>query len=647
MTDFLSLSFDQLSQFHFIRPLWLLALVPLFMLWLAKSKSQDRTQWHQVIPPHLAQALLEQPVKLKKRLSLSLAFIWLLSVLALAGPTWQKIEKPVFQIKRASVILMDMSLSMRATDVKPDRLTKAKFKAIDLASAIGDGEVALVAYAGDAFTISPLTPDARNLTALIPSLTPEIMPEKGSYPLLGLEQAERLLQQAGYVKGDIFWITDGIDEDDLPELRQLASDSQYRISVLAVGTRQGAPIKLRDGSLLKDQTGSIVIPKLNTTRLSLVPNLTGGVFIPTTANDADIKALAALTPQQRDVEDSESADDNLLTGDDWQEFGPYLVLLLLPLVLVKFRRGESLVALLFVFMLPASGPAKANNNPELSAQDSAPQIEESWLDYVFNTRDQVGQKAYNGQMFAEAQQRFDDPQWRASAAYKNGDYDTALSNYSKDDSALGWYNRGNALAHLNKLDEAIKAYETALKKRPGFTAAQENKDLLEKMQEQEQQHQQQEGDSQQQNQDQQGGQQQQSEDSSEQQQQSQQNNQSQSSDGQQQSQQQNSASEPQPQDSSESQQQSQQQQQETAEQTAQQQQAQAGAKQDKGEQQQGESVQPLTAEQLAEQEQQQKLQQLLRKVSDDPAVLLRNKMMLENRRRQRANSAPKGAKKSW
>lgn len=651
MTDFLSLSFDSLNQFHFLRPLWLLAIVPLLILWFFNSRQRGRTQWHQIIPPHLAHALLDQPVKHSKYLGSTLALIWTLTAIALAGPTWQKIEKPVFQIKRASVIVMDMSLSMRSTDLKPDRLTRAKFKAIDLATAIGDGEVALVAYAGDAFTISPLTPDARNLTALIPSLTPEIMPEAGSYPLLGLEQAAKLLQQAGYVKGDIFWITDGIDQDDLDGLREFAGSTQYRVSVLGVGTTEGAPIKLVDGSLLKDHTGSIVIPRLNASMLTTLPNMTNGVFVPLTANDADVKTLAALTPQKRESQDSEEDDDKLLTGDDWHEFGPYLILLILPFLLLKFRRGEVLSLALLLLVLPVSEPTYANDEPagSQSTPSTAP-VEESWFDYVFKTRDQVAHQAYQQEKFAEAQQRFENPAWQGSAAYKNGDYESALERYSKDNSATGWYNRGNTLAQLNKFEEAIEAYQQAIDKRPGFEEAKENKALLEKMLQQQHDQQQQDGENQQ-NQDQQGGQQQQSEQQDSDQQSSEQ---SQSSDGEQQqnSQQQSSSNSPQPSEQNDSEQQSQsaqqQNQQEQQDNQQQSQNAQAGEESEGDESEQSaQAMQPLTPEQLAEQEQQQKLEQLLRKVSDDPATLLRNKMILENRRRQRSNTAPKGAKKSW
>ncbi|MDO6719498.1 VWA domain-containing protein [Psychrosphaera sp. 1_MG-2023] len=662
MDDFLQLSFSQLHQFHFIRPQWLWSILLLVAVWLLRNQMNKQSHWRNVLPPHLAQVLLnssESPKNSARRGKVLIGF-WLIAAIAMAGPTWQKIEKPVFQVKRASVILLDMSLSMRSTDIKPNRLSRARFKAIDLAEAIGDGEVALVAYAGDAFTISPLTPDARNLTALIPSLTPEIMPEPGSYPLLGLERSAELLVQAGYLTGDIFWFTDGIDDFDLQQIRTFAANTAYRINIIALGTSTGAPIKLADGSLLKDGTGSIVIPKLATAPLITIADMTNGLFVTTTANDRDIKTLASLTVTPKEDQNGDSDDpDKKLTGDDWHEFGPYLVLLILPFFASKFRRGSVFSALLVFGLLAnpnqvtadtlnptesdVSGGLGQSNKIDSDATITLPPPR-PWYDTLFKTADKHGQEAYNEENYLQATTDFKDPQWKGSAAYKAGDYETALSYFSQDESASGWYNRGNTLAQLQKIDEAIEAYDNTLKIQPNHQQAKENKALLEQMKQQQEQ-QEQQSDQQQDGEQQQSDQQQQSDD----QQQSEGDSQSESDSESEQGQQKNSQqSEPsaEPQEDS----QSEQQQAEQSESEQEQQEAQAAEAQEK---QQGEeseqeaAMTPLTAEQIAEQEQQQKIEQLLRKVSDDPATLLRNKMILENRKRQQSNRAPKGAKKSW
>ena len=672
---FLADYFSNLHLFHFLRPEWFWLLVPALLLWILKSKVQDNTQWHQVIPPHLSKVLLGQQQQKLKKNGWLIPLLWIIAITALAGPSWQKIEKPVFQIKKASVIVMDMSMSMRATDVKPNRLAKARYKAIDLAKAITDGEIALVAYAGDAFTISPLTPDSRNIIALIPSLSPEIMPEQGSYPLSGLETAVNLLKQAGYMSGDIYWLTDGVEHEDIDGLNAFISQHNYKVNIMSFGTAEGAPIKLTDNSLLKDSYGSIVIPKLNMQQLAQFSNNSAGVFVQSTASDLDVRTLTAAQSkpeQQNNALTEEQEKQKSLTGDDWQEFGPVLILLMLPFVLFAFRKGVVLSVLLvspLLFNSPKTIAQNASQSP-VPSKGNIPQsteaaetviAESSWTDFVFNTKDQVATKAYQNGEYAKAQQTFNNKQWQGSSAYKAGDHEAAYNAFKHDESATGWYNQGNALAHGNKLDEAIKAYEKALSLNPDFQQAEDNKNLLEqlKQQQEQQQDQQQNSDQNQQSEDQQGGQDQESQDQhSDQQQQDSQNSeqgdQQESQEQSQQDQQSQNQEKPEPtadpseqESDSESQSQSEQTEQEQNE-SEQKSRAQAQQEQEQGEEgtQQSQAAQ-MTPEQLQEQENQQKLEQLLRKVSDDPSVLLRNKMILESRKRQQQRTAPKGATKSW
>ncbi|NVK24153.1 MAG: VWA domain-containing protein [Gammaproteobacteria bacterium] len=658
-TNAISSLFAKPEQFHFLRPEWFYLLLGLAFFWWLKLNNTGKTQWHQILPPHLSNALLGQNQQTLKQNKWLIPILWLIAITALAGPTWQKIEKPVYQIKRASVIVMDMSMSMRATDMKPNRLTKARFKAIDLAKNITDGEIALVAYAGDAFTISPLTPDNRNIVALIPSLSPEIMPEQGSVAVLGLTAAANLLKQAGYMTGDIYWLTDGVEQYDVDEINEFISNHQYKINIMAFGSKDGAPIKMLDNSLLKDGRGSIVIPKLNASQLAQFSNISNGVYVQSTPSDLDIKTLTAAqaSPEQQDANQSgQDQQEQSLTGDDWQEFGPTLILLILPFVLLAFRKGVVLSVLLIAPLLSHNPPVYANSLPVNKQQlnGSQPTSEtqtaipdHSWTDFIFNTKDQVANKAFEQGDYSKAQHTFEQPQWKGSAAYKAGDYEAAYQHFSQDSSAQGLYNQGNALANLNKLDEAIETYEQALKLDPNHNKAQENKELLEKLKQQQESQQQQNSDQQegQQNQkDQQGGQSQESEQDSEQQNSEQQSDQQQSSDqsSEQNGEEQQQASEPTGspnQESSDSEQDNQQQ----AEQQPSGEQKDEQNKEQMAQQQSGQ----LTEEELAEQENQQKLQQLLRKVSDDPSVLLRNKMILESRKRQQQRSVPKGATKSW
>jgi Ca-activated chloride channel family protein len=641
----------QFDQFHFLRPEWFLALLPATLVGWLLAKHSVQTQWHSHIPQHLAKHLLNGQHQVKKPFKWLSFMILVSAITSLAGPVWQKIEKPVFNVKQASVMLLDMSMSVRATDLKPNRLTQMKFKALDLASKLQGSDIALIAYAGDAFVISPLTPDSRNIEALIPSLSPEIMPVPGSYPIMAFEKANELLIQAGQLSGDIYWLTDGIEQEDLDQVKNFLAKTNLTVNILAVGTQQGAPIKLTDGSLLKDQQGSIVLPKTNLSLLADIASYSGGVMSSISATDADINALTSTNRQDFVVneKDDETDSDKVTTGDDWHEFGPILAVLTLVLMLPLFRRGKALTIVLimtFGFSSPSPVLAQDEKQPQLAS--------DSLLDKMFNTRDQLGQRAFGHEAYDRAAEAFENPQWKASSLYKAGNYEAALELFQQDASANGFYNQGNALAQLNQFEDAISAYEKALQLQPNHESAKINKSILESAQKEQQENQ----DNQQQDSDQQGGQDQQSENQNEKENKDQNSQQQTSDENKQQSQQQSDSSskesnEPKPTDQNEQQNQQSQQSQsgeqsdEQNEQQSQEQQSltEEQANDDK-EKQQAQS-QALTPEQIAEQENQQKLQQLLRKVNDDPSVLLRNKMILESRKRQQQGRKPKGAVKSW
>ena len=658
---------DFLNQFHFLRPEWFIALIPLMLLVILIRKTTARQSgWQSVIPSHLYQYMVIGKTELGAKPPMwMLAFVWIISVTALAGPTWERLPQPVYQLKMGHVIVIDMSLSMRATDMTPDRLTRAKYKAIDLVNAIGEGEMGLVAYAGDAFVISPLTEDAGNITTLLPSLSPEIMPVPGSDPLLGIESAAELLTNAGYNSGMIYWITDGIELEQQQELQEYVASIPFTVNALAVGTSEGAPIRQQSGELLKDFTGSIVIPKLNEGAVKGVVKTSGGRFEPFTSNDADIEALAAVSLLDK-TESEEGEEESNLQGDQWKEVGPYLLLLLLPFAAFAFKRG-----LVFIVLIGVLSPSFVQNAHALqSSQDlqnvaaqtsSAPASSSgpnplSWWQKPFMNDNQEALNSYQRGKYKDAVNQFNDETWKASSLYKSGDYEGALNAYQNIPGPNSAYNQGNALAKLGKLEEAIKKYDQALREAPDFEDARTNKKIIEDLLKQQQQQNQNE---QQQNQD-----QNESGDNSEQNdsQNSDQNNQDSSNDqsGQQNpgedqqsdenqdqsanNEQQNSGDDSQQADDSkmndESESSDSQQQNREQDQSEQNESAQQNSGQPKESEQQSERDAQAAqgqAEELtdAEKEELQRMESLMRRVPDDPAFLLKRKMQLEAQKRQR------------
>ncbi|PKH00393.1 VWA domain-containing protein [Paraglaciecola sp. MB-3u-78] len=613
-------SFSVLNEFHFIRPHWLWAIIPLLIIVaLIRYVHKQQSGWQSVLASHLYQHLITTAgIKKVRPPLLLLGFCWILATIALAGPTWERLPQPVYQLNTGKVVLIDMSLSMRSTDVKPDRLTRAKYKAIDLVNAITEGETGLVAYAGDAFTISPLSSDAQNLTTLIPSLTPEIMPIAGSDPALGLQSAIELLSNAGYQQGEIFWITDGVNNQQMKEISEIFNDSKFRLSVLGVGTEEGAPIQMVNGELLKDSRGAIVVPKLTVNNLKSLSRSSGGRYAPMQSDDSDINYLVEQTLIEQDPNENDNAEPESF-GDKWQEMGPYLLLLILPFAAYSFRRGIVTLVCIGV-LLPAYSPeARAD-----------------WWQDMWKTPDQQAMQAYDKNEYEQAANTFDNSLWQGTAHYKNKDYQAALESFSqikpRDKSYTdATYNVGNALAQLGEIDQAIAAYDKVLKQQPEHEEALANKALLERLKEQQEQEQQDQ--SGEQSEDQENGEQD-GEQQDEQQQDGQKSEQEQEGE-QSQDPQQGENSE---QSESESQDSEKQTQAEQEQQEAEQQQAdQAEAEKQKSEQeQQAQALQQGEEELTDEQrEQMQRMQNLLNRVPDDPAFLLKRKMQIESQRRKR------------
>lgn len=655
-----------LANFHFVRPLWLLAITVLFLvLWLLKKHRFHQSPWQKFLPTHLSGVLVEgatnssvatkQP--LQERLFLIKPFIiGLLSIIALAGPAWQKLPQPVYQTERGSVLIMDMSYSMYATDIKPNRLTRARFKAIDLLNKISDGDVGLIAYAGDAFVISPLTQDIKNIELLLPSLTPEIMPELGANPLAALTLAHEMLINAGHLTGDIYWFTDDVDSNEISDIYDWSAKYGHRLNILGIGSTNGAPIKLPSGELLKDDNGAIVVPRLPTQKLQSLASRGHGNYQMISNGDSDIENLImtfdAINNNKGQQQESQQ------TGDQWQEQGAWLLLLVLPLALSYFRRGGAILIvpltgfpLLFSLSLSLVSPTSYADEVEEKESTPAPSfLQKTWQD-LWQTKDQQAQQQYNQENYQSAAQQFKNSQWQGSAHYKAGNYQEALDAFTQGEqanSANSLYNQGNALAQMKKYEEAIDAYEQALKENPDLQDAKDNIEKLKQQQKKEQEQDQNDQSEDKKSKD-DKSESDKSEDQGDQQQKQDKDSQQQSqdkSDEQQSSE--DSANESQPKDEQQEQQkqsESESDKKENENESDQKQEQQAEQDKESTEQNEEKTAAQIAAEQQAK-ETTQKHQQLLNKVTDDPYLLLRNKMQLEYQKR-RQDGASQGVNKKW
>ena len=461
-----------MTDFHFLRPLWLLLLpVACFFAWQLLSGRGRAGGWQQVVDEILQPHVLAGYESLNGRrlpVLLGLAAAILIT-LALAGPAWERLPVPAFRSDEALVVAMDLSRSMDAGDVEPSRLARAKLKLFELLERRANGQTALVVFSAHAFTVSPLTTDTDTVAALVGSLQTDIMPSQGSYPEAGLERAANLLEQAGMTAGQILFVTDA---DVSPRSLELAGELRgrgFETSVLAVGTADGAPIAELDGGFLTDDRGQVVVPQLNADGLRRLALTGGGRFAALTADSSDLDAL--FTQSRVGELDAGDAEESY-EADVWRDSGVWIALLLLPFVAAGFRRGW-VYGLALVVILPG---------PEAQAFE--------WRD-LWQRADQQAAAALADEDPDRAARLFKDPEWGAAASYRSGDFSRSAQRLAGIDTPAANYNRGNAFARGGDLQAAIGAYDRALELDPGHADAQFNRDLVRELLDQQQQQEQQ------------------------------------------------------------------------------------------------------------------------------------------------------------
>ena len=434
-----------IEALHFVRPMWFYAFVPLLVLLIVLYRHHGSSMnWKAVCDEKLLPYILSQRSSKSSRFPLLLAALAAsLAIVAAAGPAFEKLPKPVYREQSTLVILMDLSQSMDANDLKPSRVERAKLKLLDILKLRTAGQTALIVYAADAFTVTPLTDDTNTIAHLVPTLETGLMPAQGSHAYTAIDKSLELLQQAGAGSGDVLLITDEIMDRDMQSIEKLRS-SGYRLSVLGVGTEDGGPISLK-GGFLQDSSGAIIIPKLNPESLQRAALSGGGLYASIQANDADINKLNKLFSSSKVKNENDEASDSMeLTADTWQEEGPWLLLLVIPLVALWPRKGWLLC--FTALILPIPDPAYALD-----------------MNHLWRNPDQKAMQLFNAGDAQGAAEQFQENNWKSAAHYRSGDYEKSVEALQTPTTSDDYYNKGNALAKLGRLPEAVEAYDESLK----------------------------------------------------------------------------------------------------------------------------------------------------------------------------------------
>lgn len=328
---------NAVSKLHFLYPLWLWSLVPLLALAGTFGLRRARAgAWSTVIEPGLLSELRLESATRSASPWPWLAGVWTVAVLALAGPTWEQEPSAAFRVPTDWLIVLDLSPSMAVADVSPDRVTRARYFIDDLLGAARDARVGLIAFAGEAHTVVPLTSDVATVRALLQPLAPSLMPESGDSLAPALEQAARLLRQAGSRRANVLLLTDGFTDPARSLVAATALQAMgAEVQVIGVGTAAGAPLVDGKGAFVHDEAGQSVLSKLPVDTLQRVAVAGGGRYWTLEQG----RGLIAMLQRRQGNPLIETAAGTDLRVAQWRNDGIWLLPLLLVLVPLLARRG--------------------------------------------------------------------------------------------------------------------------------------------------------------------------------------------------------------------------------------------------------------------------------------------------------------------
>ncbi|MCK8665214.1 tetratricopeptide repeat protein [Pseudomonas azerbaijanoccidens] len=443
---------------YWFRPWWLL-LLPLlaWLLWQLWHRQKRAGRWQMILPPAFHAALLSGGNGRDSKLPwIALGVAWLLTLFALVGPSWSRVEQLSQKPADPLVVILELTPEMLATDVQPNRLEQARRKLFDLLQYRRDAQTAIVVYAGSAHTLVPLSDDLSTSRNLLDALKPSLMPEPGHRADLAVEKGLALLDQAALGDGRILLIGSSLTDTERQGIRRALSGKSTQWLMIGIGTAEGAPITQEDGSFLKDEQGAILVPHLDEPGLKAFAADLDGRYRHARLSDSDLRALGLLDGPRHLRNDGQT-----LLLDTWADQGYWLLLPLLLLAACAGRRGWLLCLPLLLGM------------PQPS---QAFEFQDLWL-----RPDQQGLHLLQKKRPAEAAQHFEDHQWQGVALYEAGDYSAAAQRFAEGNDAHAHYNRGNALAKSGELEAALDAYEQALERQPDLRPALTNKALVESL----------------------------------------------------------------------------------------------------------------------------------------------------------------------
>jgi Ca-activated chloride channel family protein len=437
-----------IADFHFLRPWWLLALLlPPALLWLAFRAGDYRGRWRRMIAPHLLEQLVIEPDHRRHmRPAWMIAVVLALAILGAAGPAWQRGAPPFVSDAASLVIAVDLSATMDAIDITPSRLERAKLKIDDILATRKAARTAVIAYAGTAHLVVPLTEDEDLIKTYTDALATRIMPKPGKDTAAALKLADNLLKADGG-PGTVLLMTDGVED-----AAGLAVRMDSTVVILGIGTAEGGLVKQADDRFLTGAGGGRLVARLDLDGLKSFADRNGFPVATMTSDDADIGWIV------RHVSTNFTQQTASQEGH-WRDAGWWLSFPVALLLALSFRRGWVLKVATLVVCLRIAMPTSA----------VAGELADMWL-----TPDQQGRHAFESGDFEAAAVHFQDAMWKGVTLYRLGRFEDAIDAFASVDTAESWYNQANSLFHLGELEDAASAYRKALEKRPNWPEATAN-----------------------------------------------------------------------------------------------------------------------------------------------------------------------------
>ena len=465
------------NQFHFIQAAWLWGLlgIPLAILIYARLNRVNS-------PSHLLERFADRhllPHLIRKR-SLSLnrigrpllfwALAWLCGIVAMAGPSWNYSDQQTFKTAENLVVILDLSQSMNARDVKPSRVARARQEIQDLLDLSHGADIGLIAYAAVPHMVTPLTDDVRTIENLLPDLDTSLITIQGDRLQPALAMAAKMLKAEPSKSNSILVISDGaFQESDFAGLARTAGNAA--IYTMGIGT-SGTPADPGQGSQPGGETENETASGLQRTRLQQLAAAGHGLYVEANYSDSDTRAILDRIDASKGS--AQLAPTSVRLWED-RFYIPLLVLLLL--VLPLFRKGAAfaLAGIFTMTLFPAAHAyAKASTAVEL-----------------FLNKNQQADAAFAKRDYNDALAKFDTDYRRGVVAYRAGRFKQSAAyfksavRHSNDIDAL--YNLGNAQLMQLQPEYAISSYEAVLKQRPGDVPAQHNLAIAREMLEQQHQ----------------------------------------------------------------------------------------------------------------------------------------------------------------